>query len=64
MSDYPMYTIYTHLGRRGEVYKTNLRADKVMSLARSVWRNNQPLDRVRVVNQETGATRDEISRVA
>ena len=59
---YSLFAIYIDDHGKSSIYKADLRADTAIELARSVWRNNQPMDAVRVVNQKTGATRDQISR--
>lgn len=37
---YYLYAVVTVLDGRMDVYKTRIRSDKVMHLARSVWKNN------------------------
>jgi hypothetical protein len=59
---YPMFAIVTVRDGVESVYRQSCRSDKAFALARSVWRNNQPLDEVWVVNQKTGSRRDIISR--
>jgi len=59
---HPLFAIVTVLDGVESTYKTHLRTDTAMPLARSVWRNNQPLDEVWVVNMRLGTRRDVISR--
>jgi len=40
-----------------------LLGDKALQLARDVWKTKQPLDWVKVINEQTGATRDIIHRL-
>lgn len=59
---YPLFCIYTYTESKVTLYKANLRSDKALALAQSVWKNNQPLNCVKVINQRTSLTRDTISR--
>ena len=55
---YPLFAIVLVLDGKEKVYKTHLRADTVIKLARSVWKNNQPIDELWVINQKLGTIRD------
>lgn len=57
-----LYAIVTVRGGKEEVWKTHIRSDKVVRLARSVWKNNQPLDEIWCVNMYTGARTHTICR--
>lgn len=59
---YSLFAIVTVRDGVEDVYKTHLRADKAIKLARAVWANNQPLDEVWCVNMKLGTRTDVISR--
>ena len=50
----PCFAIILYHGDKATCYKEFLRYDTVNRLADSVWKNNQPIDSIRVVNQKTG----------
>ena len=60
---YPLCAVVLKHGTTETVFKTRLRPDTAIQLARSVWKNNQPLDEVWVVNMKLGTRRDIISRI-
>ena len=59
---YPLFAIVLVRDGVEEVFKTRQRSDTAINLAASLWRNNQPLDEIWIVNQKTGSRRDIISR--
>lgn len=59
---YPLCAVVTVLSGNESTFKTELRYGTAIHLARSTWKNNQPLDEVWVVNQKLGTRRDIISR--
>ena len=58
---YPLCAVVMKHGEHETLFKDRLRPDTAIQLARSVWKNNQPLDEVWVVNQKTGSRSDVIS---
>ena len=59
---FPLFAIVTVLAGRETIFKTHLRSDKAIRLASSVWKNNQPIDELWIVNMKTGNVRDTFSR--
>lgn len=61
--DYATMRVVSWTGEDETIHDDCLRADKAMGIARKVWTAGE-YDRVGVVNERTGATRDTISRTA
>ena len=59
-ADYPTFRVESSYRGDSCIEDDLLLSHIALELARDVWKHKQPLDWVRVINERTGATRDEI----